>query len=96
MIIDSITSFIQSSELTRLPLLGRSCSFCSISPQRGRVRQSIRGNCFILSAILLLHSSSCNVASDPWCHVFTYLDHDEEDDAVESDHAEDDTEIDPF
>lgn len=46
--------------------------------------------------ILLLHSSSGDVTSDPRCHILTNFDQHEEEDAVNGYHAEDDTKIHPF
>lgn len=49
-----------------------------------------------MALALLLHYSPCYVASHPRRHVFVDLDHDEEDYAVDDDHAIDHTEIHPF
>lgn len=50
----------------------------------------------MLITILLLHSSSSHVTSDPGCHILANFDHDEEDDTVDDYHAEEDTKIHPL
>ena len=37
--------------------------------------------------LLLLQPSPRNVAPNPWSHILADLDHDEEEDAVDDDHA---------
>ncbi len=73
-----------------------SSSLVHIGSQRRRLRETIRSNCGILSAILLLHPSPSYVTSEPGGHILTNFDHDEKDDPVDEYHAEEDTKIHPF
>ncbi|CAH2037084.1 unnamed protein product [Thlaspi arvense] len=74
-----------------------SIGLCSnIVSQRRRLGKTIWRNCGVLSSILLLHPSSCDVASDPRSYILVGLNHDEENDAVDDNHAENHTEVDPF
>lgn len=70
-----------------------------IGPQRRRLSETVRRNCGVLSPILLvpmLNLSPRDVPSDPRCQVLIDLDHHEEYDAVNDNHAEKNTEINPF
>ena len=76
---------------------GSSVGSCSnIISQRRRLSKTIRCNSCVLSSILLLHPSSCYVASDPRSYILVGLNHDEENDAVDDNHAENHTQVNPF
>lgn len=50
-------------------------------------------NCFCL---LLLQSSPCYIAPYPWSHILIDFNHDEEQDAVDDDHAKKNSQIPPL
>lgn len=70
-----------------LPLTSSSRPTHHIGSQRWRLSETVRSDCFILVAILQLHSSSGHVTSDPGGDILTNLDHDEKDDPVDDYHA---------
>lgn len=67
-----------------------------IGPQRRGLGQAIRGDRCVLSPILQLHPPPGYVTPDPRSHILIDLDHDEEDDAVYHDHAEEHHQVYPF
>lgn len=71
-----------------------SCSY--IISQGRRLGKTIWCNCGVLGSILLLHPSACYVTSNPRSYILVGLNHDEEDDAVDDNHAKNHTEINPF
>ena len=76
---------------------GSSIGTCSnIVSQRRRLSKTIWCNSGVLSSILLLHPSPCYVSSDPRSYILVGLNHDEENDPVDDDHAENHTEVNPF
>ena len=84
-------------KLTTLPSASSTIGSCSnIVSQRRRLCKTIRCNCGVLSTILLLHPSSRYVTSNPRSYILVGLNHDEENDAVDDDHAENHTEVNPF
>jgi len=79
-----------------LPSASSICSCSNVISQRRRLGKTIWCNCGVLSSILLLHPSACYVTSDPRSNILVGLNHDEEDDAVDDNHAKNHTEVNPF
>lgn len=63
-------------------------SFNYISPERRSPIRKIDRRIPVLDSALLLQPSSGDVPSNPRRHVLAYFDHDEEEEAVDYDHAE--------
>jgi len=68
----------------------------NIGSERWWLSENIRCNSCVLSSTLLLHSPPSQVPSNPWCHILVDFDHDEENNAVDHDHAEDHTQVYPL
>lgn len=74
-------------------------SFClsgNIGSERWWLSENIRCDSCVLCSTLLLHSPPSKVPSDPRCHVLVDFDHDEENDAIDHNHAEDHTQVYPL
>lgn len=78
-----------SSRISRCPIV-------NVVPQWRGLSETLRRSCCTLVSNLLLHYSSCNITSNPRGHILVDLDHDEEDEAVDENHAEDHTKVHPF
>lgn len=85
-----------SGQAPSLPSASTIGSCSNIISQGRRLGKTIGCNCGVLSSILLLHPSACYVTSNPRSYILVCLNHDEEDDAVDDNHAKNHTEVNPF